>query len=98
MTRLVVLRPEARAEFDEAFDWYERERAGLGEDFSLRVQEVLDRIAETPGLYQRVFGDVRRAVVRRFPFSVLYRVEKYEILVLAVFHGKRDPSIWQMRA
>jgi plasmid stabilization system protein ParE len=98
VTLPVVLRPEAQAEFDEAFDRYEQQRPGLGVDFVERVQEVLDRIADAPTLYEQVFQDMRRAVVRRFPYLVLYRVEEHQIVVLAVFHGKRDPGVWQARA
>ena len=47
MSLPVVLRPEARAEFDEAFDWYEQQRSGLGVDFVTQVQEVFDRISAT---------------------------------------------------
>ena len=93
----VVLRPEARAEFDEAFDWYERQRHGLGEEFTARVQEVFDRIADTPEAYEQVLLGVRRGIVHRFPYQVLYQVEERQVLVLAVFHGKRDPKIWQAR-
>ncbi len=75
MSLPVVLRPEARAEFDEAFDWYEQRRPGLGVDFVVHVQEILDQIGDTPELYAQVFQDIRRAVVRRFPYSVFYKVE-----------------------
>ena len=98
MSLPVVLRPEARAEFDDAFDWYEQQRPGLGVDFVAHVQEVLDQIGATPGLYGQVFRDVRRVVVQRFPYSVFYKVEPQQVVVLAVFHSSRDPKIWQARA
>ena len=101
MSLPVVLRPEARAEFDESFDWYERQRPGLGVDLVAHVQEVLDRISATPELYAQVFREVRRAVVRRFPYLAFYKVEKVEpeqVVVLAVFHSRRAPKIWQTRA
>jgi plasmid stabilization system protein ParE len=98
MSLPVVLRAEAQADFDDAFDWFERQRPGLGVDFAARVQEVFDRISANPLLHQVVFKDVRRAVVKRFTYSVFYRVEASQVLVLAVFHSKRDPSIWQGRA
>lgn len=97
MSLPVVFRPEARTEFDEAADWYEQQQAGLGIDFIACVQEVLDRIATTPEFHGVVYRDVRRAVVRRFPYSVMYRVEPGQVLVIAVFHSRRDPSIWQSR-
>jgi len=98
MTLPVKLRRAARAEFDEAHDWYEAKRTGLGEQFSDRVQEALDRIALTPEMHQCIYKDVRRQIVRGFPYSVLYRVKSDKILVIAVFHAKRDPAIWQRRA
>ncbi len=98
MSVRVVLRPEARAEFDDAFDWYERQKPGLGVDFVAHVQAVFDGIGAGPEMYATVFQDVRRATVRRFPYSVFYRVEPHRVVVLAVFHGKRDPRIWRERA
>ncbi|MHB1421861.1 MAG: type II toxin-antitoxin system RelE/ParE family toxin [Gemmataceae bacterium] len=97
MSLPVVLRAEAQTDFDEAFDWYEAQRPGLGIDFAAEVQKVFDRISANPLLHGMVFQDVRKAIVQRFPYSVLYRAESAQVLILAVFHGKRDPSIWQGR-
>lgn len=93
----LVLRDEASAEFDEAFDYYERQQPGLGVDFVARVQRVFDRIAATPRLHAIVLGDVRRAGVTRFPYSVFYRPHADRIEVLSVFHDRRDPAVWQGR-
>jgi plasmid stabilization system protein ParE len=87
----------ARAEFDEAIDRYEVLRPGLGDDFEEAVQRVLDRIAAAPELHQCVLNDIRRAVVRRFPYTVFYRVRPDHVRVIAVFHSSRNPSIWQRR-
>jgi len=97
MSLPVVLIPEACDEFDEAFDWYQLQKAGLGIAFADRVQQVYDRISAAPEMYRIVRQDVRKAGVRRFPYSVYYRVEATRIVVLAVFHGKRDPRVWQAR-
>jgi plasmid stabilization system protein ParE len=58
---------------------------------------VLDRIAEQPDFYAQVFEDVREALVSGYPYAVYYRVEAGQVIVLAVFHTARDPSIWQNR-
>jgi plasmid stabilization system protein ParE len=97
MSLTVILDPEARAEFDDGYDYYEGERAGLGERFAGTVQVVLLRIGTTPRLHQTVFGDVRRAVVRGFAYCVYYREESGQVRVLSVFHASRDPSIWRAR-
>jgi plasmid stabilization system protein ParE len=44
-----------------------------------------------------VHGEARRAVLRRFPYSVIYAVREDEIVVIACFHGRRDPKRWQDR-
>jgi plasmid stabilization system protein ParE len=92
------LRAEAQAEFDEAFDYFERQRPGLGVAFVARVQEVFDRIAANPYLHAVVLADIRKAVVTRFPYCVFYRAEPARVEVIAVFHTSRDPAIWQGRA
>jgi len=97
MSRRVVLRPAARAEFDEAFDWYEARRAGLGSEFAASVEQALDRISRNPLLHGMVYGEVRCTLVRRFPYGVYYLIEEERIVVLAVFHSSRDPKIWQSR-
>jgi plasmid stabilization system protein ParE len=91
------LLPEARAEFDDGADWYEDRRAGLGTEFLAEVRAVIRRISANPRMHTIVYKDVRKAVVRRFPYVVLYRVEPTEILVVAVFHTSRDPQDWMVR-
>lgn len=98
MTLPVVLRHEAQAEFDEAFDWYESRRPGRGVAFAGGIQEVFDRISVTPQMHSVVFADIRKAVVRQFPYCVFYRAEVTRVEVIAVFDSRRDPSIWQGRA
>jgi plasmid stabilization system protein ParE len=93
----VVLRDEAQAEFDEAFDYYESRQQGLGVDFAARVQQD-DRIAANPRMHSLVFADIRKAVVTRFPYCVFYRADATRVEVIAVFHSRRNPSIWQGRA
>jgi plasmid stabilization system protein ParE len=98
MSLPVVFRRAARAEFDDAANWYEQRSARRGALFSVAVRQVLDRIADQPRLYAEVFQDVREAPVPGYPYCVYYRPESSQLVVLAVFHASRDPSIWQGRA
>ena len=98
MSLPIRLLPEARDEFDAAADRYEQQRPGLGAAFVARVREVFQRISANPQLHAVVYQDIRKAVVRQFPYIVLYREEAGEVLVISVFHTARDPSIWQARA
>jgi plasmid stabilization system protein ParE len=98
MSLPVVLTPEAEDELDEAAQWYEQQAAGLGVDLVAKVRVALASIGAIPTIHAPVYRDIRRAMIRRFPYSVFYRVHPDRIEVLAVFHNRRDPSIWQGRA
>lgn len=93
----LVLRRAAQSEFDEAADWYEQQRRGLGRDFVKQVQAVFNRMRRVPKQFPVVIENVRQALVERFPYSVFFVVEPKRIVVLAVFHHRRDPAIWQRR-
>ena len=87
----------ARVEFDQAADWYDEQRTGLGAAFTAAVQNLLDQIRERPLLYPVALDDIREAHIAGFPYCVYYNVNLDRVLVLAVFHTSRDPSIWQSR-
>lgn len=97
MSLPLVFHPDVRGEIDDAYRWYERRRAGLGDDFLVALEEVFRRIEQMPTLHQIVWQDVRRALPRRFPYSVFYRVHPDRVEVIAVQHSRRDPSQWQAR-
>lgn len=98
MSFAVYVRPEARADIEQASAWYERQRTGLGRDFLDEVLDALDRIADDPRIYPVVHRQTHRAVIHRFPFGVFYRVKDDTIVVLAVMHGSRHPLAWQQRS
>ncbi len=97
MNRQLIIRRKAEAELTEAFDWYEAQVAGLGSDFLLCVDAVLNAIQRNPEQYPVVHRTIRRALTRRFPYKILFVVEERTIAVLAVFHVKRNPKRWQER-
>ena len=97
VTKPVKLRAAARVEYDAAGDWYESQRPGLAATFTAAVQQVFDRIASQPQLHAVVVRDVRKAVVRGFPYCVYYRERPTAVVVLSVFHTSRDPAVWQRR-
>ena len=94
----IVFRRAAVVELEEAVVWYEEQRAGLGEEFVREIDAVVASLADSPLRCPLAFGDVRRAVARRFPYSVYFRVRGDKAIVLAVFHARRSPRSWQSRA
>jgi plasmid stabilization system protein ParE len=91
-------RPAARREFEDAASTYEAARAGLGGRFVDAVDETIRLACETPQRYRFELRDVQRVRVRHFPYTVYFRVRADQLVVLAVFHFRRDPAVWRERA
>jgi len=94
----LIIGPEAEAEIAAAQDWYDERIPGLGAEFIAAVRRIIAAIAENPFQYQIVWKNYRRAVLRRFPYLVIYAVSGDIVRVVACFHGQRDPAAWQERA
>lgn len=97
MIRPLIVNPEAEADLADARAWYEDQRPGLGDHFLLCVEEVYEGVRRTPGLYGKVFEELRMATVRRFPYAVVYRADEDQITIVAVYHTRRNPRGWQNR-
>lgn len=93
----IVFRPEAEAELAEAVGWYEARGRGLGGEFLRSLDAALSTLQRHPALYPIVFGQARRAVLRRFPYSLIYVIHDSDIVIAACIHGSRDPRRWQQR-
>jgi plasmid stabilization system protein ParE len=97
MTYHLIIRPEAEQDIADGRDWYEGRQDGLGIEFLTAVDEVFDRICETPELYVPEYRAVRRAGLNRFPYIVYYRIVGDSVEVIAVQHGSRHPRQWRSR-
>ena len=93
----ILVRPAAAADIDEAFLWYERKRPGLGEEFLAALQAAIQGIGAQPKLHAVIHRDTRRALVRRFPYGVFYRLYDDVVVIVACMHGQRDPRRWRSR-
>jgi plasmid stabilization system protein ParE len=94
---IVRFTPEAEAELTEAREWYSHQRQDLDLEFMQCIEDALSRAVSHPYLFPIVHRSLRRVVIRRFPFALFYEVTPDEIHVVAVFHSRRDPEIWQSR-
>ena len=90
----VVYRRQVGRDLAAGFGYYEGQTEGLGERFLAAVDSVFDAIERYPQMFAQVHGEVRRALVSRFPYGVFYRIEAKRVVVLAVLHTARDPRLW----
>jgi len=92
------LTPEARLDILDARSWYEERAPGLGMEFARAVDVAASAILRFPQAFPEVHGPVRKAVMRRFPYSLLFVIEQEGIVVLGCFHQRRDPQSWAVRS
>jgi len=97
VTLPVVWTPEAAADLKETQAWYGNIRPELGERFALAVEAMVEAIAEHPMQFPLVYRGRRRAGVRRFPYGIFFEAQEHRVVVIACFHGRRNPKRWQAR-
>lgn len=97
MTLPVVFHELAAGELEEAAAFYARIRPGLGDTFLTEVRHAVDALAASPLAGTPMESDLRWWLVKRFPYSVLYRVRGDHIRILAIAHQKRRPFYWRGR-
>ena len=88
----LVIKEEAADEISEAFTWYEDQKMGLGSALIDVLEDYLDLIQTNPQLYQIRSGTERAAVIRKFPYKIIYRIEGNTVVVFSVFHTSRKPK------
>ena len=88
---------EARDEFLAAIDWYDEARQGLGAEFVAEVESAIATIEDNPTFYAELDDGIRRCLVNRFPYALLYSIEPDRVLILAVMHTSRRPGYWRNR-
>lgn len=87
----------AREEVSDAYQYYENQKPGLGDDFFEALDHIFDLILDNPNLFPKDFEEVRKATLKKFPFTIYYEVVEDQIFVYSVFHQSRNPVDWQRR-
>ena len=93
----IVIHPEAEEELNAAADYYEKCKDGLGVSFLHEIEKAFKRIEENPRSWKIITKDIRRNLINRFPYTIIYRVEDEIIIVLAIAHLHRKPKYWKER-
>ena len=93
----VEFHPEADAELVAAARYYEAEAENLGTDFLAAVESSCARLRQFPEIGHPFGGRLRRLLVPRFPYAVIYEVQGQQILIVAVANLYRRPGYWRAR-
>ena len=98
MSRLLRVTPATSDDIADAYDWYESQRAGLGELFRAELNVAVTLLREFSEAGPAVHQDLRRLLLRRFPYAVYYRRTETEIVIRGCLRAHRDPRAWRKRA
>ena len=93
MSYTIRFLPDVEEDIFSGYSWYEEKATGLGEEFLRVFYSFIEELNRNPLLYQKVSGNFRRCLMKRFPYSIYIRIEKNEITVFGAFHCARDPRI-----
>ena len=97
LTRWLVLTEKAESDLLATRDWCDAQRFGLGDEFIFAVDACFANVEAMPDAFVVAHGDVRRALLKKFPYAVLFRVADEEILIVGCLHTSRDRSSWEER-
>jgi len=93
----VVFHPEAEREFLAAIRQYAEIDAALAADFEAKIEEATTLAVSFPDMWREVSRGIRRCLVRRFPFGLLYAHDDNILYILAVMHLHAKPGYWKSR-
>ncbi len=93
----LVIRSCAETDISTSVIWYEKKRKGLGKSFQKFLDATFRSIIINPESFPLVYKKIRRALIKKFPYSIFYCFDNNIIIVLAVYHEKRDPNNWKSR-
>jgi plasmid stabilization system protein ParE len=97
MSYKVILKPGAAEDTETAYDWYEKTREGLGDDFLNELEFYYKKLESNPYAFGRASEDLRKVVLKRFPYVIVFEIENKAVVVYAVLHKHRDTLIRRKR-
>lgn len=91
MTYILRFLPEVEEDVFGGYIWYETKSVGLGEEFLRIFYACVNEISHDPLLCPKVYSEFRRRLLRRFPYTIYFKIENNQIIVFGLFHCARDP-------
>ncbi len=92
MAYTVSVKPGAEEDIEHAYNWYEDQRQGLGEEFLTELVYCYKKLEQHPTAFGKVFKTYRQVALKRFPYVVVFEVSKSEVIIYAIFHTSRHPK------
>ncbi len=94
--RIVIL-PDATIDFEKSIEWYDNINPSLAKQFIVEIETTISFISKNPLLFQYDYGTFKSVNTSKFLFKIVYRINGDEIVIVAIFHHKRNPKILYSR-
>jgi toxin ParE1/3/4 len=91
MIHNVVIKEEAYADLQTAYDYYEEQKSGLGDELIAEIKDKLEYTKKYPLHFNKVEKDFRQTLIDRFPYLLIYEISGQEIIVYSFFHTSQNP-------
>jgi plasmid stabilization system protein ParE len=82
--------PEAQQDYDEAIEWYEKQKPGLGFRLYLEIEETMQHVSDNPTHYTFLVDRYRDVALKTFPYRIVFTIQETEVIVFAIFHTSRS--------
>ncbi len=92
-----LVRRVAQLEIQDTANWYEDRESGLGARFIGEVDACFESIRLAPRRYPAVYREIRRALLKQFPYAVYFVLREDSVIVVGCMHTSRHPKRWQRR-
>jgi toxin ParE1/3/4 len=94
---IVRIHPEAAKELTHSVKWYFEQSQSAAANFLNEIERCISKITESPEIFPQYFHGSQRAIVKTFPYSVIFRIKMDTIEIIAIAHAKRRPGYWRRR-
>ena len=92
MAYTIAVKPGAEEDIEHIYNWYEDQKEGLGAEFLAELVFYYKKLEQQPAVFGKINKTYRQAVLRRFPYIIVFEVSKSEVIIYAVFHKSRNPK------
>lgn len=86
------IKPGAEDDIEVAYNWYEDQKTGLGEEFLAELMGYYKKLENTPSAFGKLKRNYRQVALKRFPYVIVFEIIKKEVIIYAVFHTSRNPK------
>ncbi len=94
----IIFLPEIASEIENSVIYYRKQQIGLENLFLNEIENALMKIQKNPERYPKINENIRKCLIKQFPFNIIYTIKPDKIIIIAVAHHKRRPDYWKTRA